>query len=101
MICVTADNGCLRSVRFNSFFMKRTCFDLLGTGRFSSTLRGSWVATDNGLARSFMDLGLDLVGSIGNFYTVAQLVHPVVEQLLNPILSSSHVLKEIFALSRF
>ena len=43
------------------------------------------------VAPFYHDLGLDLVGSIGNFQTVAQLVHPVVEQLLNPILSSSHV----------
>ena len=34
VICVTADNGLLRSITFNSFFMKRTCFDLLGTGTF-------------------------------------------------------------------
>ena len=37
------------------------------------------------------DLGLELVGSIGNFWIVAQLVHPVVEHLLNPILFSNHV----------
>ena len=39
----------------------------------------------------YHDLGLDLVGLIGNFWIVAQLLHLVVEQLLNPILSSSHV----------
>ena len=39
----------------------------------------------------YHDLGLDLVGLIGNFWIVAQLVHLVAEQLLNPILSSSHV----------
>ena len=39
----------------------------------------------------YRDLGLDLVGSIGNFYIVAQLVLLVVEQLLNPIHSSCHV----------
>ena len=37
------------------------------------------------------DLGLDLVGLIGNFLLVAQLLLLVVEQLLNPNLSSSHV----------
>ena len=37
------------------------------------------------------DLGLDLVGSIRNFWIVVQLVLLVVEQLLNPNLSSSHV----------
>ena len=39
----------------------------------------------------YHDLGLDLVGLIGNFKIVAQLLPLVVEQLLNPILSSSHV----------
>ena len=36
-------------------------------------------------------LGLDLVGLIGNFLLVEQLLFLVVEQLLNPILSSNHV----------
>ena len=40
------------------------------------------------------DLGLDLVGLIGNFLLVEQLFLLVVEQLLNPILSSSHVSKK-------
>ena len=40
----------------------------------------------------YHNLGLALVGLIGNFLTVEQLVPlVVVEQLLNPILSSSHV----------
>ena len=39
----------------------------------------------------YHDLGLDLVGLIGNVWIVAQLLPLVVEQLLNPILSSSHV----------
>ena len=39
----------------------------------------------------YHDLGLDLVGLIGNFWIVEQLLHVVVEQLLNPILLSSHV----------
>ena len=39
----------------------------------------------------YRDLGLDLVGLIGNFWIVEQLLPLVVEQLLNPILSSSHV----------
>ena len=39
----------------------------------------------------YHDLGLDVVGLIGNFWIVEQIVHLVVEQLLNPILSSSHV----------
>ena len=39
----------------------------------------------------YHDLGLDLVGLIGYFWIVAQLVLLVVEHVLNPILSSSHV----------
>ena len=39
----------------------------------------------------YHDLGLDLVGLIGNFLLVEQLLSQVVEQLLNPILSSNHV----------
>ena len=50
--CVTADNGLLRSIMFNSFFMRRTCFDLLGPGRYSSTWRDPWVGSNNGLLRS-------------------------------------------------
>ena len=34
---------------------------------------------------------MDLVGLIGNFWIVEQLLPLVVEQLLNPVLSSSHV----------
>ena len=39
----------------------------------------------------YHDLGLDLVGLIGNILLVKQLLFLVVEQLLNPNLSSSHV----------
>ena len=39
----------------------------------------------------YHDLGLDLVGLIGNIWIVEQLLPLVVEQFLNPILSSSHV----------
>ena len=39
----------------------------------------------------YHDLGLDLVGLIVNFLLVAQLLLLVVEQLLSPNLSSSHV----------
>ena len=39
----------------------------------------------------YHDLGLDLVGLIGNFWIVEQLLPLVAEQLLNPILASSHV----------
>ena len=41
----------------------------------------------------YHDLGLDLVGLIGNFWIVEQLVHLVVEQILNSLLSSSRVSK--------
>ena len=39
----------------------------------------------------YHDLGLDLVGLIGNFWIVEQLLYLVVEQLLNPILFSIRV----------
>ena len=39
----------------------------------------------------YHDLGLDLVGLIGNFLIVEQLLHLVVKQVVNPILSSSYV----------
>ena len=41
--------------------------------------------------RSIMIWVWILVGLIGNFWIVEQLLHLVVEQLLNPIFSSSHV----------
>ena len=43
------------------------------------------------VAPFYHDLGLDLVGLIGNLLLVEQLLLLVVEQLLNPILSFSHV----------
>ena len=76
---------------FHSFFLKRTCFDLLGTGRFSCTLRVTDVTANNGFAPVYHDLRLDLVGLIVNFETAAQLVLLLAEQLLNPIPSSNHV----------
>ena len=49
------------------------------------------------VAPIYHDLGLELVGSFGNFKMVAQLVLPVVEHVLNPILfSSQSCFKEIF-----
>ena len=39
----------------------------------------------------YHDLGLDLVGLIGKFGILVQLLPLLVEHLLNPILSSSHV----------
>ena len=71
--------------------MKRTCFDLLRTGHFSCTLRVTCVTAKQRVSPFYHDLGLDLVGLIGNFWIVEQLHLLVVEQLQNPILSSSHV----------
>ena len=39
----------------------------------------------------YHDLGLDLVGLIGNFWIVEQLLPLLVEQLLDPIPSYNHV----------
>ena len=52
LVCSCFNNGLLRSMKFNSFFVKRTCIDLLRTGRFSSILSGSRVNSNNGLPRS-------------------------------------------------
>ena len=48
------NNGWLTSIGYDSFFLKRTCYNLLGTGRFSSILHGSRVSSTNGLPRSIM-----------------------------------------------
>ena len=72
------------SIMFHSFFTKTTCFELLRTG--SSSLRAN-----KGVSPFYHDLGLDLVGLIGNFWFVEQVLPLVVEQLLKPTLSSSHV----------
>ena len=45
------------------------------------------------VAPFYHDLGLELVGLIGNFEIVVELVHLVVEHFLNPILSSSQCFK--------
>ena len=42
----------------------------------------------------YHDLGLSLVGLVVNFWIVEQLLHLVLEQLLNPIVSSNHVSKK-------
>ena len=91
--CVTANNGCLLSIMFHSFFMKRTCFDLLGTGRFSCTLRVTYVTANNKFPRSvimiwvwiwlvwlgiFKFLNNLSIWSLSNFWT--QFFHPVVFQ---------------------
>ena len=43
------------------------------------------------VSKFYHDLGLDLVGLIGNFLIVEQLLLLVVEKLLNLFFSSSHV----------
>ena len=48
---LVSTTGC-RSMRRNSFFVKRSYIDLLGTGRFSSILHSSRVSSNNGLPRS-------------------------------------------------
>ena len=42
----------------------------------------------------YHDLGLEMVGLIGNWWIVEQLLPLVVEQLLNPIPTSCHVSKQ-------
>ena len=49
------------------------------------------ITANNGFLRSIVIWVWDFVGLIGNFWIVEQLLPLVVEQLLNPILSSSHV----------
>ena len=58
---------------------------------FGRLLARDWCHGKQRVSPFYHDLGLDLVGLIGNFWIVAQLLHPVVEQLLNRILSSNHV----------
>ena len=42
-----ANNGFPRSIMCHTFFLKRTCFDLLRTGRLSRTLRVTHVTANN------------------------------------------------------
>ena len=64
-----------------------------GKGTFFFHLARSLDRSRQRVAPFYHDLGLDLVGSIGNFWTAAQLHNPVVEQLLKPILSFRPVLR--------
>ena len=88
MVFITASNKFPRSIASHSFFTKRTCFDLQRMG--CSSLSKQQVSP------FYHDLDLDLVGLIGHFLLVAKLLFLVVEQLLNPNLSSSQCFKEIF-----
>ena len=89
--CVKANNVCLRSVMFWQLLHPKSVFRSPENGTFFLRLARdlSWQTTSFQVL--FFDLGLDLVGEIGNYYIVEQLVFLVVEQLLNPILSSTHV----------
>ena len=54
---------------------------------------GPWAAPDNGLPHSFMIWVWIWFVHLGTLQTVEHLVHPFVEQLRNPTLSSGHVSK--------
>ena len=90
VICITANNGFHRSVMFNNFLMKRNVFRTLENGTFFLDYARDSRHGKQRVSPFYQDLGLELVGVIGNFKIVEQLVHQVVEQILNPILSSSH-----------
>ena len=96
-VSLVSTTGCPRSIRRNSFFVKIIYIDLLGTGRFDFHLARFSCQLQQRVAPIYHDLGLELVGLIGNFWIVAQLVLLVVEHLLNPILFSSHVSKTSLA----
>ena len=70
---------------------EKNVFRSPGNGTFFFHLTRSLGRSRQRVAPFYHDLGLDFVGSIGNFWIVAQRVLPVVEHLLNPILFSSHV----------
>ena len=81
-----------RSIGFDSFFVKRTCIDLLGTGRFSSILHGSRVSSNNGLPRSIgSNNGLHRTIMTWVWNWLVGLETSGFEHLLNPILFSNHV----------
>ena len=70
---------------------EKNVFRSPGNGTFFLHLARSLGRSRQRVAPFYHDLDLDLVGLIENFWIVEQLVPMVVEQLLNPILSSSHV----------
>ena len=75
---ITANNGFLRSIM--------VCFIFHIEVRAKRSRQTSFPF--------YHDLGLSLVGLVVNFWTVEQLLHLVLEQLLNPIVSSNHVSKK-------
>ena len=75
---ITANNGFLRSIM--------VCFIFHIEFRAKRSRQTSFPF--------YHDLGLSSVGLVVNFWTVEQLLHLVLEQLLNPIVSSNHVSKK-------
>ena len=70
--------------------MEITLFDFLRTGLFLHLARDLRHGPQR-VSPFNHDLGLDFLGLIGNSEIVEQLIPLVIEQLLNPILSSTHV----------
>ena len=93
--CVTANNGCPCSVMI--CFVSNVEIRALWEERVWET-PCTWLASQQKKRVSpfYHDLGLDLVGLIGNFSIVEQLVHPVVEQLLNTNSFIQSCIKETF-----
>ena len=93
-VCFTRfHDGLPRHKRKNSFFVKRIYIYLLRTRRFFHLARFSCQLQQRVVPIYRHDLGLELVGSIGNFQKVAQFLLLVVEHVLNPILFSTRVSK--------
>ena len=70
---------------------EKNVFRSPGNGTFFLHLARDWCHGKQRVSPFYHDLGLDLVGLIGDFWIVEQLLHLVVEQLLNqffyPIMS--------------
>ena len=67
------------------FFLKK------GSGFHERNVDETLFVSKQRVSPFYHDLDLGLVGLVGNFLLVEQLLLLVVEQLLNPILSSNHV----------
>ena len=70
---------------------ERNVFRSPENGTFFFHLTRSLGRFQQRVAQFYHDLDLELVSLTGNFWIVAQLVHLVVEHLLNPIPTSNHV----------
>ena len=77
--------------RDSQLLHERNVFRSPENGTFFFHLTRSFGRFQQRVAPFYHDLDLELVSLIGNFWIVAQLVHLVVEQLLNPIPTSNHV----------